>query len=253
MEHEHDTCDLTRFESFTAQEVLNWASKCFGRRLALVTSFQVDGMVMLDMAHRDGLDLNIVTVDTGRLPQETHDLIDLIRARYNVEVRVFHPEPTHLEDFVRAEGMNSFYRNPALRLRCCEIRKVYPLRRALASYDAWVSGVRRDHSANRAAAPRVEIDRDHGGIFKINPLADWTEEQVWEYVRKHDVPTNSLYRQGYSSIGCAPCTRAIRPGEDPRAGRWWWEGEGLKECGIHPYAVPDGAEPSKERVHAIST
>jgi phosphoadenosine phosphosulfate reductase len=175
----------------------------------------------------------VITVDSGRLHQETHDLIDQVRERYQIPIEVYSPEAAELESFVSEHGPNPFYRSLELRVRCCEIRKVSPLTRALSGFDAWVSGQRRDHMTTRRSIRVVERDRAHGGIVKLNPLASWSEDQVWEYLRAHDVPHNALYDRGFTSIGCAPCTRATRPGDDPRAGRWWWEAEATKECGIH--------------------
>ena len=221
------------FEDWTAEAILAWAGERFGERLVISTSFQAEGMVILDMAWRLNPRMRVVTVDSGRLPQETYDLIDQVRDRYGIAVEVFSPDPAELEPFVRAEGMNPFYRSVPLRLRCCEIRKVNPQARALAGAGAWVAGQRRDQSATRTRIRKIEHDTPHGGIIKLNPLADWTEQQVWAYIHAHDVPYNALYDAGYTSIGCAPCTRPTRSGEDPRAGRWWWEKDTPKECGIN--------------------
>lgn len=217
----------------SAQDLLRWAIDRFRSRLAIATSFQIDGMAILDMAWRIDPGVRVFTVDSGRLHQETYDLMDRVRDRYGMAIEVYSPDPRELEPFVRDEGMNAFYRSVPLRLRCCEIRKVRPLTRALAGCDAWVTGVRRDHAASRSNAQTVGIDREHDGIVKINPLAGWNEEDVWAYIRAHDIPYNALYDQGYTSIGCVPCTRVVGPGEDSRAGRWWWEQDVPKECGIH--------------------
>jgi thioredoxin-dependent adenylylsulfate APS reductase len=221
------------FEERSPQDLLRWAIGCYGRDLAIATSFQAEGMVLLDMAWRIDPGVRVITVDSGRLPQETHDLIDQVRDRYGLPIEVFSPEATELQAFVGTHGPNPFYRSLDLRLRCCEIRKVAPLTRALTGFDAWVSGQRRAHNSTRRTISVVERDRLHGGIVKLNPLASWSDEQVWDYVRRYDVPYNALYDRGFTSIGCAPCTRATRPGDDPRAGRWWWEAEATKECGIH--------------------
>jgi thioredoxin-dependent adenylylsulfate APS reductase len=190
-------------------------------------------MVILDMASRVDRQVRVFTVDSGRLHQETHDLMDRVRERYGLAVEVYAPDPLELEPFIRREGTNPFYRDVSLRLRCCEIRKVNPLRRALTDTDAWITGVRRDQAATRSNLGVVEVDREHGDILKINPLVSWTEEDVWAYLRRHDVPYNALYDRGYRSIGCQPCTRPVEPGEGSRAGRWWWEQDVPKECGIH--------------------
>jgi thioredoxin-dependent adenylylsulfate APS reductase len=228
------------FADAPPQDVLRWAIERFGERLAFVTSFQAEGMVILDMAWRIDPSIRVVTVDSGRLPAETYALIDRVRERYGIPVEVYMPDAAELEAFVRAEGVNPFYRGSTLRLRCCDIRKVAPLRRALGGFDAWVTGRRREQSATRRGIDTVEVDHEHGGLLKLNPLAGWTAEQVWDYIRERDLPYNALYDQGYTSIGCAPCTRATQPGEDPRAGRWWWEEDMPKECGIHLALTPAG-------------
>ena len=215
------------------QEVLTWGMERFGNRLAICTSFQSDGMAILDMAWKIDPTVRVFTVDSGRMHGETYDLIDRVREHYKMEIEVYYPDAEELVPFVRQQGINPFYRSVPLRLRCCEIRKVNPLKRVLENLDAWVTGLRRDQWASRSNIRKVEIDHDHGGLIKINPLADWMDEEVWEYIRANDVPYNALYDRGYTSIGCAPCTRPINPGEDSRAGRWWWEKNAPKECGIH--------------------
>jgi phosphoadenosine phosphosulfate reductase len=221
------------FEQRSPQDVLHWAIDRFEDRLAIATSFQADGMALLDMAWRIDPRVRVITVDSGRLRQETYDFIDQVRERYAIPIEVFTPHAAELEPFVGEHGPNPFYRSLELRVRCCEIRKVAPLTRALRGFDAWVSGQRRDHLTTRRNIRVIERDELHGGMVKLNPLAHWSEDQVWDYLRAHDVPYNTLYDQGFTSIGCAPCTRATRPGEDPRAGRWWWEAEATKECGMH--------------------
>ncbi len=223
----------TTFETRPPQELLRWAIDRFGDGLAIATSFQADGMALLDMCYRLDPHVRVITVDSGRLRQETYDLIDRVRERYGIPIEVFSPEAQELESFVGAHGPNPFYRSLELRVRCCEIRKVAPLTRALSGLDAWVSGQRRDHLATRRTIRVVERDALHGGIVKLNPLASWSDDRVWAYLRAHDVPHNALYDQGFTSIGCAPCTRPTRPGDDPRSGRWWWEAGTTKECGMH--------------------
>ena len=221
------------FEDRPPQELLRWAIARFGDRLAIATSFQAEGMVILDMAWRIDPGVRVITVDSGRLRQETYDLIERVRERYGIAIEVYYPEAAALESFVGAHGPNPFYRSLDLRVRYCEIRKVGPLTRALSGREAWISGQRREQSTTRRTIRTVELDWPHGGLVKLNPLAAWTDEQVWAYVRAHDVPHNALYDQGYTSIGCAPCTRPVRPGDDPRSGRWWLETNQPKECGIH--------------------
>ena len=225
-----------RFESAPPERLLAWAHERWGEELAIVTSFQASGMVLIDLAHRYHLPLRVLTLDTGRLPEETYTLIDRVRSRYRIEVEVVLPDHREVEELVRDGGPNLFLQSPEHRQRCCFVRKVAPFRRAVAGLQAWVSGLRRDEGGVRADVPKVELDavnRPGGGLFKLNPLADWTEDQVWSYVRDHAVPYHALYDRGYRSIGCAPCTRPARPAEDARASRWWWEDGGHKECGLH--------------------
>jgi phosphoadenosine phosphosulfate reductase len=179
-------------------------------------------------------------LDTGRLNQETYDCMDAIRQRYGVAVEVYFPDALKVQEMVRAHGLNLFYNSVELRKLCCATRKVEPLNRALKDLKAWITGLRREQAVTRAAARKVELDRDHGGILKINPLIDWSYDQVWDYIRKRNLPYNRLHDQSYPSIGCAPCTRAVKPGENLRAGRWWWEQPETKECGLHMRGEGEG-------------
>jgi phosphoadenosine phosphosulfate reductase len=203
------------------------------KRVAIVASFQAESSVIIDMASQIRRDIHVLTLDTGRLPQETHDMIDRVRSRYGVAVEVITPDPADVGAMVGAHGVNLFYESVELRRLCCEVRKSRPLARALSGYDAWVTGVRREQAATRSQTQVVSVDTEHGGIAKIAPLAGWTKAQVWAYIREHELPYHELYDLGYTSIGCAPCTRATGAGEDERAGRWWWEQGGVKECGLH--------------------
>ncbi len=222
------------FESWGPEEILGWAIKNFHPRLSLSCSFgAAEGMVLLDLMHRIEPTARVFTLDTGRVHQATFDLIDRIRDRYGKPVEVVFPISEAVEGMVREHGMNLFYESIEKRQLCCRLRKVEPLRRYLADMDAWVSGLRRDQNVTRSETRKVEIDLAHGGIVKINPIADWSHDQVWQYVRDRDVPTNRLHKEGYPSVGCAPCSRAIEAGDDPRAGRWWWENPETRECGIH--------------------
>jgi phosphoadenosine phosphosulfate reductase len=215
------------------EDVLRWAYETFPR-LAIVASFQAESSVLIDMASRIRPDVSVVTLDTGRLPQATYDMIDQVRDRYAIEVQVVAPDAADLEYMVGRHGANLFYESPENRRLCCDIRKSRPLARALEGYDAWVTGLRRQQAATRTHTAVVSADREHRGLTKIAPLAGWTKEQVWAYIREHELPYHALYDQGYTSIGCAPCTRATTAGEDERAGRWWWESENeVKECGLH--------------------
>jgi phosphoadenosine phosphosulfate reductase len=224
------------FESWDAERILGWAIETFHPRLVLSASFGApEGMVLLDLMQRLEPGVRVFTLDTGRLPQATHDLIDRVRDRYDVAVEVVFPDPTEVVEMVRQGGQNLFYESVEKRQLCCRVRKVEPMRRyfATAGLDAWVAGLRRGQGVTRTEAAKVEIDDAHGGLVKINPLVDWSHEQVWDYVREHNVPVNRLHKAGYPSVGCDPCSRAIQPGEDIRAGRWWWENPETKECGIH--------------------
>jgi phosphoadenosine phosphosulfate reductase len=204
----------------------------------LASSFGAEDMVLTDLIARHALPIRVFTLDTGRLPEETHALIERTRERYGLAVDVYAPDTRELQQFVRAEGANAFYRGIELRQRCCAIRKSGPLARALVAKGAWITGLRRAQSVTRTDLAAEEFDARHG-LPKFNPLADWSEAEVWAYLRTHGVPYNALHDRGYPSIGCAPCTRAIEPGEDLRAGRWWWERPEAKECGLHrrPVAI----------------
>jgi thioredoxin-dependent adenylylsulfate APS reductase len=221
-------------EAWSASEILTWAIKNFAPRLSLSCSFGAkEGMVLLDMMHRIDPRSRVFSLDTGRVPQESFDLMDRVRDRYGVEIEVIFPRAEDVETMVRASGLNLFYESIEKRQLCCRIRKVEPLARYLAGVDAWVSGLRRQQNVTRTDVAKIEIDGAHGGIVKLNPIADWSEEQVLEYVREHNIAVNRLHGEGYPSVGCAPCSRAIAPGDDPRSGRWWWENPETRECGIH--------------------
>ncbi|OGA05612.1 MAG: phosphoadenosine phosphosulfate reductase [Betaproteobacteria bacterium RIFCSPLOWO2_02_FULL_64_12] len=204
---------------------------------ALASSLSAEDMVITDAILTRGLEIEIFTLDTGRLHADTLKLIDAIRHRYGYPLRVHKPEPAAVEQYVIRFGRDAFYDDTALRKRCCEIRKVDPLRRALAGKSAWITGMRRAQSVTRGELALQQADPVHG-IVKFNPLAQWSESEVWEYLHERDVPYNALYDQGYRSIGCAPCTRPTTPDEDVRAGRWWWEDAQTRECGLH--LGPDG-------------
>jgi phosphoadenosine phosphosulfate reductase len=196
------------------------------------SSFGVEDMVILDLIAALDLPVEVFTLDTGRLPDETHAFIESVRQRYGLPVHLYAPDAADIEPFVAAHGPNPFYRSVELRKQCCELRKVRPLARALAGKNLWITGLRRDQSDTRADTPILARDVQHG-LMKLSPLADWRDEDVWSYVRTNDVLTHPLHQRGFPSIGCAPCTRAVTPGEDPRSGRWWWEASAERECGIH--------------------
>lgn len=232
----------------TPQEMLEWALERWHPQIALCTSFQAEGMALLDMAWRIQPEIRVFTVDTGRLPQETYDVMEEVRRRYGIEIEVAFPDARQVESIVRRLGPNLFQTSVEARLLCCNVRKVEPIRGVLEGLDAWITGLRRDQWASRANIRKIEIDHDHGGLAKINPLADWTLEEVLDYNRAHGVPVHPLYAKGFTSIGCAPCTRATQPGEDPRAGRWWWEKNAPKECGIHCPVETGGFEHEVEAI-----
>jgi phosphoadenosine phosphosulfate reductase len=200
----------------------------------LASSLGAEDMVLTDLVAKHAPGISIFSLDTGRLNPETYDLLAKVQETYGdkVKLKVFYPQPDVLQQYVEANGINAFYNSVELRKACCGIRKVEPLKRALTGNKAWVTGMRRSQAVTRADMPVEEYDADHG-LTKFNPLADWTEKEVWEYIRTQGVPYNALHDKHYPSIGCAPCTRAISVGEDVRAGRWWWEDESGKECGLH--------------------
>ncbi len=217
----------------SAEQVLAWAEQRFGSSAAIATSFGAEDVVLIDLARKHAPSLRVFTLDTGRLPPETYEIIEVLRNRYGLEVETFFPERERVEALESAQGYFSFRKSLQARKECCAIRKVEPLRRALAGRQAWVTGMRREQSITRTAVELVELDTDHGGLFKLNPLAAWSAREVWAYIRENGVPYNVLHDRGYPSIGCAPCTRAVKPYEDERAGRWWWESAENRECGLH--------------------
>lgn len=203
----------------------------------LASSLSIEDMVLADIIGRHSLDIGIFVLDTGRLHRDTLDLAGSIEWRYGIPVQIYQPQPQTVNQYVMHFGRDAFYESVELRKKCCDIRKVEPLRRALAGKRAWITGMRRGQTASRSDVAVEETDPVHG-LRKFNPLADWSEDEVWAHIRRYDVPYNPLYDQGYRSIGCAPCTRPVVAGEDPRAGRWWWETAAASECGIH--FAPDG-------------
>lgn len=215
------------------EEVVGWALGEFGDGVALASSFGAEDVVLIDMMARLTAAPRIFAIDTGRLHEATYEVMDRIRERYHLAIEAYFPRGEAVERLEREEGFYSFRRSLEARHACCGMRKVEPLERALSGLEAWITGLRREQNVTRADLELVEADDAHGGIVKINPLANWTSEQVWEYIRRHEVPYNRLHDEGYPSIGCAPCTRPVAPGEHPRAGRWWWESPENKECGLH--------------------
>jgi phosphoadenosine phosphosulfate reductase len=196
------------------------------------SSFGAEDMVLTHLIALEYRSIEIVTLDTGRLPEETYALMQRVAEHYRRKIRVFYPNTADLENYVRQNGINGFYDSVAQRKACCHVRKVEPLQRALAGKRAWITGLRRAQAVTRQNVEEVELEND-SGRYKFNPLIDWPEEDVWAFLRTHEVPYNALHERGYPSIGCAPCTRAVGPREDLRAGRWWWEAAEQKECGLH--------------------
>ena len=223
-----------RFEKLSATDILKWSIENFGTKIALASSFGAEDVVIIDiMVKIDKNKTKIVTLDTGRLNQETYDVMDEIRKKYGISIESYFPNSEQVEEMVHKKGFNLMYESIENRKFCCEIRKVNPLNRALASLDGWITGLRREQAVTRLNIKKIEIDPTHNDILKINPIADWSEEMVWEYIKENQVPYNKLHDMGFPSIGCEPCTRAISKGENRRSGRWWWEESSEKECGLH--------------------
>ena len=204
--------------------------------VAFANSLGAEDMVLTDIIDRHQLAIEIFSLDTGRLPQETYDLMQIVRKRYKTPLRIYFPNVKQVEAYVAEHGVNGFYDSIELRKACCHIRKVEPLRRALQGKRAWVTGIRSEQASTRSNLKVSAYDMDNR-MQKVNPLLDWSNAEVWEYLKHYDVPYNKLHDKFYPSIGCAPCTRAITPGEDIRSGRWWWEAPETKECGLHTSKV----------------
>jgi phosphoadenosine phosphosulfate reductase len=214
--------------------VLRWGLGRFGRQLAIASSFSIEDNVVIDLAHKVDPNVRVFALDTGRLPEETYQTADRVRDKYNIEIEWLFPDHVAVEALLRKKGLYSFMESLDNRHECCGIRKVEPLGRILSGLDAWVTGLRRDQSVTRADTGPVEFDQGHGGIAKLNPIISWSDAELWAYADAQRVPIHPLHKKGFPSIGCGPCTRAIKPGEHPRAGRWWWENPESKECGLHP-------------------
>lgn len=225
--------DLPDLENRRPEEILQWADDTFKGRIALASSFGAEDVVLTDMVVKINPEMKIFTLDTGRLPQETYEVWDRLEEKYRIRVIPYFPQRSAVEEMVKKHGPNLFYKSGDLRKLCCQVRKMEPLKRAFGEVDAWVCGLRREQAPTRTEIKKIETDASPDSLVKINPLADWTEKQVWEYIKKNNVPYNKLHDRNYPSIGCTPCTRAVKPGEDVRAGRWWWELPEQKECGLH--------------------
>jgi len=221
-----------RFGKGTAEELLAFFLNEFKGRIALSSSMSVEDQLLTKMVVSIDPEARVFTLDTGRLFPETYDLIDRTAKKYKVNLEVFFPESADVEEMVQTKGMNLFYSSIENRKFCCQVRKLKPLARALSGLDVWITGLRREQSVTRVDMQMVEWD-DNNNLLKLNPLINWSEEEVWEQVKKDNIPYNPLHKKGFVSIGCQPCTRAVLPGEDPRAGRWWWENPDTRECGLH--------------------
>jgi phosphoadenosine phosphosulfate reductase len=206
-------------------------------RLVYASSLGAEAMVLIDLICAHVPEVDIVSIDTGRLPEETLTLLERLERRYQRRIKLYYPDAQAVQNYVRAHGINGFYNSLGERVSCCQIRKVEPFNRAVAGYDAWVTGVRREQSQQRAAAQPAARD-ERTGLQKISPLLDWTEAEIWTYIHARQLYYSPLHDRGYPSIGCAPCTRAIEPGQEHRAGRWWWENPDSRECGLHPRRRP---------------
>lgn len=202
-------------------------------RIVYASSLGAESIVLTDIIFREVPQIEVLTIDTGRLHEETHALLSALEARYGRRIRVVSPASRDVEEVVSMYGINGFYTDKEARTACCKVRKVEPFRRAIREFDAWVTGIRREQSVIRAEGRAVEWDKEHG-LWKISPLLDWSGAEIWEYIRTRQLPYNQLHDRQYLSIGCAPCTRAVQPGEHERSGRWWWEESGERECGLHP-------------------
>ena len=214
------------------EDVLKYFIDKCDNRVGFASSLGAEDQVLTDMICKINRNANVFTLDTGRLFPETYNLIAKTSDHYGIKIKVFFPDHKKVEKMVEENGINHFYKSIENRERCCYLRKKEPLHRAFKGLEAWICGLRRDQSITRFDNKLVEWDEQHG-LFKINPLIEWSEDQTWDYIKKHDVPYNELHDKGFPSIGCQPCTRAIQPGEDVRAGRWWWEQPEKKECGLH--------------------
>jgi phosphoadenosine phosphosulfate reductase len=220
------------WSGLTAEEILTKVLELFGNKVTFATSMGAEDQVITHILAKLSKSANIFTLDTGRVFPETYDLLHRTVNRYGLQIKSFYPDTTQVEEMVNSKGINLFYESIENRKLCCHVRKIVPLRRALTGMDAWITGLRREQSVTRTDLKIVEWDGGNG-LIKINPLLEWTEEQVWDYIKNNSIPYNKLHDQGFPSIGCQPCTRAIKKGEDLRAGRWWWEMPDSKECGLH--------------------
>ena len=216
----------------SVRELLTAAVRDHGK-VVYANSLGAEAMVLTDIIFSDVPGIDVVSIDTGRLHEETYELLEKLQRRYKKPIRVVYPDGMAVEQLVSTQGINAFFHSQEARVACCNVRKIVPFKRVVEGYSAWITGVRREQSKTRSQGQPVEWDAQHG-LHKVSPLLDWTEEQIWAYIRARKLPYNSLHDKQFPSIGCAPCTRAVLPGEDHRAGRWWWENAESRECGLHP-------------------
>ncbi len=221
-----------RFEKYSAEDILQYLIDQYPEKIIFTSSMGIEDQVITGMLAGFDKNPDIIMLDTGRLFYEVYDLIEKTENRYNIKIKIFFPDFKEVEEMVNSKGINLFYDNIENRKQCCRIRKTEPLSRAIADYKVWVTGLRTEQSTTRKNLKIVEWDSVNN-IIKINPLLNWTNDDIWDYVHEHKVPYNPLHDKGYPSIGCQPCTRSVQPGEEVRAGRWWWESPETKECGLH--------------------
>ncbi len=228
-----------RLEGLSTKEIIEYLLKEYRGKVALSSSMGAEDQLLTDMIYKVDTKSRVFTLDTGRLPYETYDLIERTSKFYGSNIELFFPENKLVEEYVKRDGINGFYNSIRSRKECCQIRKIEPLKRALKGVEVWITGLRASQSITRESLSLVEFDNSFD-LIKVNPLKDWSEDDVWRYIRENSVPYNKLHDQNYPSIGCAPCTRAISEGEDIRDGRWWWEDREHKECGLHLKGDKDG-------------
>lgn len=234
-----DSKGKTGLKISKSEDILRSAMERFHPNIILASSFSPEDIILMHMMSKIRADARVFAIDTGRLNEETYQCAEAVSRAFGLKIEWFFPQYQSVQTLERNKGLFSFKNSLDERHECCQIRKVEPLSRALKGQQAWITGLRKDQSETRTEMKHVELDEAHNNITKVNPLLDWTDRDVWDYVKKHRLPYNSLFDHGYTSIGCAPCTRAVQPGEHPRAGRWWWESPEHKECGLHvAYPVP---------------
>ena len=217
----------------STEELLDFISDSHGSKVQIASSLGAEDVVLIDIMKRRNLEIDVFTIDTGRLNQETYDLVDEISTRYEIKINILLPEPLDVKEMVEKKGMNLFYESTENRKLCCNIRKVQPLNRHLSGLDAWISGIRSEQNQNRLSSKRIELEHRYKLIIKYNPLLEWTYKQIFDYIKENNVPYNKLHDLGYPSIGCLPCTRSVQQGDKNRSGRWYWEEESNTECGLH--------------------